>query len=53
MGRMTKWSGKVICIPESFNSSISHQLFDYTITFVNSQHLNINSNGGFVLKNRF
>ena len=27
-----------ICIPESFNSNISKQLFDYTITFVNSQH---------------
>jgi hypothetical protein len=25
-------------IPESFNTNISHQLFDYTITFVNSQH---------------
>ena len=28
---------KTLCIPESFNASISHQLFDYTITFVNSQ----------------
>ena len=26
------------CIPESFNTNISHQLFDYKITFVNSQH---------------
>ena len=26
------------CIPESFNTNISHQLFDYTITFVNPQH---------------
>ena len=25
-------------IPESFNTNISHQLFDYTITFVNPQH---------------
>ena len=25
-------------IPESFNANISHQLFDYTITFMNSQH---------------
>ena len=25
-----------LCIPESFNSNISHQLFYYTITFVNS-----------------
>ena len=27
-----------ICIQESFNTIISHKLFDYTITFVNSQH---------------
>ena len=26
-----------LCIPESLNT-ISRQLFDYTITFVNSQH---------------
>ena len=32
---------KNICIPESFNTNISHQLFDYTITFVNSQHQQI------------
>jgi hypothetical protein len=25
-------------IPKSFNTNISHQLFDNTITFVNSQH---------------
>ena len=25
---------KIICIPESFNTNISYQLFDYTITFV-------------------
>ena len=25
------------CIPESFNTKISHQFFDYTITFVNPQ----------------
>ena len=29
---------KFFCIPESFNTNISHQLFEYTITFVNSQH---------------
>ena len=29
---------KVYCIPESFNTNISHQLFDYTLTFLNSQH---------------
>jgi hypothetical protein len=39
---------KLFCIPESFNTNISHQLFDYTITFVNT-----NSNGDFVLKNQF
>ena len=27
----------ILCIPESFNSNISHLIFDYTITFVNSQ----------------
>ena len=27
-----------ICIPKSFNTNIPHQLFEYTITFVNSQH---------------
>ena len=29
---------KIICLPESFNINISHQLFDYKITFANSQH---------------
>ena len=33
------------CLPESFNMNISHQLFDLAITFVNSQHYNINSKG--------
>ena len=33
--------------------NISHQLFDYTITFVNSQHENTNSRDDFVLKNRY
>ena len=32
-----------ICIPESFNTNISHQVFDYKITFVNSQYENSNS----------
>ena len=41
------------CIPKSFNKKISHQLFDYTITFANSKHYNKNSKGDFVLKNRF
>ena len=41
---------KWVCIPESFNTNISHQLFDYTITFVNSQHKKTNSKGDFVPK---
>ena len=32
----SQWN--LICIPESFNTNISHQLFDYTITFVDPQH---------------
>jgi hypothetical protein len=40
------------CIPESF-TYISHQLFDYKITFVNSQHKNTNSKDDFELKNLF
>ena len=39
-----------ICIPESFNTNISHQRFDYKVTFVNSQLENTNSKGDFVLK---
>ena len=39
-------------IPESFNINISHQFFDYKITFVNSHRDNTNLNGDFVLKNR-
>ena len=39
-----------ICIPESFNTNISHKLFDYTITFVNSQPQDTNSKGDYVLK---
>ena len=41
------------CIPESFNTNISHQLFDYIITFVISQHYDLNSKGDFVLKTGF
>ena len=40
------------CIQESFNTNISHQLFDYTITFLNSQRKNTNSNGDFCSKPR-
>ena len=41
------------CIPKSFKMSISHQLFDYKIIFVNSQRENMNLNDNFVLNNRF
>ena len=41
---------KFLCIPESFNTNISHQLFDYKLTFENSQRENTNSKGDFVLK---
>ena len=34
---------KIICIPESFNTNISLQLFNYKITLVYSQHWNANS----------
>ena len=37
-------------MPEIFNTTISHQLFEYIITFVNSQNENKNSKGDFVLK---
>ena len=43
---------KNICIPESFNTYISHQLLNNKITFVNSHLENTNSKGDFVLKNR-
>ena len=34
-----------IFIPVSFNTNISHQLFDYKITLVSIQHENTNSKG--------
>ena len=37
------------CISKSFNTNISHQLFDYIINFVNSQHEKTNSKVDFVL----
>ena len=40
----------LFCRPESFNMNISHQLFYYKITFVNSQHENTNSKSDFVQK---
>ena len=46
-------SKNIFCTPESFNTNISHQLFDYTITFVNSQQENTNSEGDYGHKTRF
>ena len=43
----------IFCIPESFTTNISHQLFDYKITFVNSQLEKTNFKSDFILKNRF
>ena len=40
-------------ISESFYTNISHQLFDYKITFVNSQGENAISKREFVIKNWF
>ena len=37
-------------ITESFNKNILHHIFDYKISFVNSQLENTNSKGDFVLK---
>ena len=42
-----------ICIPESFNTNIEHQLFDYKITFVNSKHENMISKGNLYSKTGF
>ena len=38
---------KYLCIPESFNTNISHQLFVNKITFVNSQSENTNLKADF------
>ena len=43
----------IFCIQESFNTNISHQLFDYKISFVNSKRENTNLREDFVLKNWF
>ena len=42
-----------ICLPESFDMDISHQLSNCKITFVDSQHENTNSKGDFMLKTQF
>ena len=41
------------CITENFNMNISHQLFDYMITFVNSQPYSTRLKVDFLLKNWF
>ena len=41
---------KVFCIPESTNMNISHQLFEYKITFMNSRQENKNSRGDITQK---
>ena len=41
---------KLFCITESLNMNISHQLFEYKITFAHSQLENTNSKGDFVVK---
>ena len=38
---------KLYCIPEIFNTNISHQFFNYKKTCVNSEHVNTNSKGDF------
>ena len=38
------------CIPESFNTNISHQLFEYKITLVIPQHKNAKFKGDFYSK---
>ena len=38
----------MFCIPESYNTDISHQLFNYIVNFVNLQIQN--SKGDFVIK---
>ena len=43
--RRKKYLIIIVCTPESFITNISHQLFDCKITFVNSQHENINLKG--------
>ena len=42
-----------LCIPGSFNTNISHHLFDKKITFMNSQRKNKNTKEYFVLKTGF
>ena len=44
---------QIFCKPKSFNTNISHQLFDDKINAVNSQPENTYLKGDFVPKNRF
>ena len=41
-----------VCIPEIFNTNISHKFLSYKINFLNSQHKKTNSKGDLKLKNR-
>ena len=43
----------MFCIPESFDTNILHQLFDYTITYVNPQLENTNSKVIFFTQKQF
>ena len=52
LGLLSSTLQYVYCIPGpgSFNTNISHKIFDYKITFVNSQLENTNSKGDFIFK---
>ena len=41
---------KTFCVPERFNTNISHPFFDYKITIINSYYKNTNSKGDFYAK---
>ena len=42
---------KTFCVPERFNTNISHPFFDYKLTIINSHYKNTNSKGDFYTKN--
>ena len=43
-----KRNNNKVCMPGRFNANISHQLFDFKITFVNLQRKNTNSKDHFI-----
>ena len=43
----------IFCAPESFNTSIQYHIFDYNLTFVNSEHPTQNLKEYFGVKKRF